>query len=392
MDRCRREPGQAGQESALSVVRVLFLQQQPCMRSLKYAVGLRAVRAPVTLGFACQGQTLSEWYGSGDELFDRWWRLGPDLAGDLAEVMADFGPDLVHSHNLPDRLTVVAGEVAGGRVPVVHDCHDLQSLRRTPYEDGFPEPADPLALEKAAVEGSSALVAVSDEMQAEIEARHRIPALACRFANYALARDLPPVLPPADRELHDPPRLVYQGTLSTNGGHYDLREIFQALVASGVSLDVYPGRPAPAYAELADTTPGMRCLTTLEPAQLFGVLPSYDFGWAGFNASLNRAHLDTALPNKAFEYLGCGLPVLTLGHRALARLVDEHGVGVSLTTLDGLGAKLRDTDVGTLRRRVAKARPELTVEAHIHRIVGLYQALAGTGGRESRQAVRGVSR
>ncbi len=376
MDGGGREPRQAGQEPALSNVRVLFLQQQPCIRSLKYAVGFRAVRAPVTLGFACQGQTLSEWYGSGDELFDRWWRLGPDLVGDLAGVMADFRPDLVHSHNLPDRLTAVALELAAGRVPVVHDSHDLQSLRRTPYEDGFPEPADPLALEKAAVEGSSALVTVSDEMQAEIEARHRIPALACRFANYALARDLPPVLPATDRALHDPPRLVYQGTLSTNGGHYDLREIFQALVASGVSLDVYPGRPAPAYAELADATPGMRCLPTLEPAQLFGVLPSYDFGWAGFNASLNRAHLDTALPNKAFEYLGCGLPVLTLGHRALARLVTEEGVGVSLDSLADLAGRLGQLDVVGLRRRTAEARRRFTVEANIGRLVELYERVA----------------
>jgi hypothetical protein len=45
--------------------------------------------------------------------------------------------------NLPDRLTVVALEAMGGAVPVVRDVHDLQSLCRTPYEDGFAEPADP---------------------------------------------------------------------------------------------------------------------------------------------------------------------------------------------------------------------------------------------------------
>ncbi len=29
-----------------------------------------------------------------------------------------------------------------------------------------------------------------------------------------------------------------------------------------------------------------------------GTLPQYDLGWAGFNATLNGAHLDTVLPNK----------------------------------------------------------------------------------------------
>ena len=352
-------------------MRVLFLQQQPCMRTLKYAVGLRAIGADVTLGFAFQGQSLSEWYGTGDDLFDQWWRLG-----DLERVVAEFRPDLVHSHNLPDSLTVLALRICGDRVPVVHDVHDLQSLRRTPYEAGFPEPADPLALEKQAIEGSAAVVAVSDEMLEEMEARHAVPARRLVFANYALGRDLPAVLPPPERRRDGPFRVVYQGTLSTNGGHYDLRAIFSALVTGGVRLDVYPGRPAPEYDELAASTPGMRCHETLPPGKLLEVLPTYDFGWAGFNTALNGPHLDTALPNKAFEYVGCGLPVLTLGHRALARLVTEEGVGVSLDSLDDLASRLGELDVAALRRRTAESRPRFTVEANIGRLVELYEAVS----------------
>ena len=40
-------------------MRVLFLQQQPCVRALKYAVALRATFPKVRLGFAYQGKTLS---------------------------------------------------------------------------------------------------------------------------------------------------------------------------------------------------------------------------------------------------------------------------------------------------------------------------------------------
>jgi hypothetical protein len=46
---------------------------------------------------------------------------------------------VIHGHNLPDRLTVLAREIVGGRVPIIHDVHDLRSLRVTPYEDGLPE-------------------------------------------------------------------------------------------------------------------------------------------------------------------------------------------------------------------------------------------------------------
>jgi glycosyltransferase involved in cell wall biosynthesis len=359
-------------------MRVLFLEQQPCIRALKYAVGLRSSRPDIRLGFAFQGRTLSEWYGAGDELFERWWRLPAEQpARELRRVFDEFRPDLVHSHNLPDALTVLALEVSDGGVPVLHDAHDLQSLRRTPHETGFPEPCEPLALEKRAVEGSAALLAVSEEMMGEIRARHRPPRQAHVFANYALRRHLPRALPACDRPVDGLPRLVYQGTLSANGGHYDLRAIFEAIAAQGVALDIYPGRPAPEYRELAERHPAIRWHETVSPERLLRELPRYDLGWAGFNTGLNGPHLDTALPNKAYEYLACGLPVLTLGHRALARLVEEEGVGASLDALDDLPARLKALDLPALRRRVAAARHGLTVEANIGRIADLYEAVAG---------------
>ena len=353
-------------------MRVLFLQQQPCSRALKYATVLRASGpARLRLGFAYRGLTLSRLYGSGDELFDRWWQLDGSPAAALASAIADFRPDVIHSHNLPDSLTVLALELAGGRVPVVHDVHDLQSLRRTPYEDGFPEPDDPLGLERRAVEGCAALVTVSDELLAEIGARHRLPRRTLVFPNYALRCDLPATVeagrPPGAR-----PRLVYQGTLSTNGGHYDLRDMFAGIAVQGVELHVYPARRVEGY----DGLDGVHVHETLTPAALLRELPAYDLGWAGFNAALNATHLDTALPNKAFEYLGCGLPVLTLRHRALARFLEERDLGLSLATVEDLAGVLERADLQELRRRVAAARLEFTFESRIADILDLYEAVA----------------
>jgi glycosyltransferase involved in cell wall biosynthesis len=358
-------------------MRILFLQQQPCVRALKYAVALRSTVPGIQLGFAYQGKTLSGWYGSGDELFERWWNLGSEPHKLLRQVGEEFRPDLIHSHNLPDSLTALALELFAGRVPVVHDVHDLQSLRRTPSEHGFPEPLEALALEQLAIEKCSALVTVSDELLEEIRVRYNPTGPSLAFPNYALRRDLPPVLPPAARRNGHPPRLVYQGTLSTNGGHYDLRGIFAEIVREGLSLDVYPSRGVPAYAELAAGLDGLRAHETLPPSRLLAALPAYDFGWAGFNSTLNGAHLDTCLPNKAYEYIGCGLPILTLQHRALVRLVDDGRLGLSLATLDELLEQLAAVDVVELRGRIAAARLELTVEANIHRLAALYSTVAG---------------
>jgi glycosyltransferase involved in cell wall biosynthesis len=353
-------------------MRVLFLQQQPCIRTLKYAVGLPGAIAGLQLGFACRGQTLSEFYGSGDDLFDRWWALS-DLATDVRAAIKEFQPDLIHCHNLPDELTVLAQELTEGTIPVIHDVHDLQSLRSTPYEDGFPEPDDPLALERQAVEESAGLVAVSEEMRAELEARYRLPAAVAILPNYALLRDLPAELPPPDRRRDGPPRVVYQGTLSVNDGHYDLREAFAAILDAGLRLDVHPAREVPSYRAMADRNPGMTVHDTLDPAALLATLPRYDLGWAGFNAARNSAHLDTVLPNKVFEYLGCGLPVLTLDHRALSAFVTAEGVGVSLSSLDDLPEQVAALDLVALRTRVAHVRRRFTVEGAMDGIADLYE-------------------
>jgi glycosyltransferase involved in cell wall biosynthesis len=367
-------------------MRVLFLQRQPCIRALKYGVGLRAALPGARLGFACQGLTLSAYYGRGDELFDRWYHLEEPPAADLRRAIEDFRPDVLHSHNLPDSLTVLALEWARGRVPVIHDVHDLQSLRATTYEDGFPEPKDPLELERRAVEGADALVTVSDELVAATAARHALPALREVFPNYALRRDLPARLPPAGRPAADPPRLVYQGSLSTNGSHYDLREIFTGLATQGAAVHVHPARPAPAaYRALGDAHPGIVVHAPLEPVALLRALPRYDYGWAGFNATLNGPHLDTALPNKAFEYVACGLPVLTIGHRALSAFVRRERVGVDLVTLEDAAARLRTADLPALRRRVAARRERFTVEANIGRVLRLYRALGASVPRTPRR-------
>ena len=76
--------------------------------------------------------------------------------------------------------------------------------------------------------------------------------------------------------------------------------------------------------------------------------------------------------------MGCGLPVLTLRHRALARLVEEERIGVVLDRVQDLGAVLGELDPGALRRRVAAVRGRFTVEGSIGPIVELYDELTLT--------------
>lgn len=354
------------------MTRVLFLQRQPCIKTLKYAVGLRRAIPDLVLGFAYQGRTLSDLYGSGDELFDEWFTLPVEPHQRLAEVIDKFAPELIHNHNLPDVLTVASQEVAGGRIPIIHDIHDFQSLRKTPYEDGFPDPPDPIAAEKAAVENSDALITVSDRLMEEIRARYRVPEINTVFPNYALARDLPALanLPEPVRKGERPLKVVYQGTLSTAHGHYDLREIFTAIASAGVELHIFPGRgPMQEYLELAEAYPNITLHQTLPATKLLATLPQFDVGWAGFNDTLNDEHLATVLPNKGFEYVGCGLPILTFEHAALAQWVRRDGVGIVVESLADLPRVLTETDFEPLARRAREVRDSVTIEGAVGSVV-----------------------
>jgi len=355
-------------------VRVLFLQRQPCIRTLKYAVALRSALSDIHLTFAFQGTTLTGYYGTGDEAFDEWIFLGEAAhpAAEIHRAIERARPDVIHSHNLPDLLTVIALEAADGRLPVIHDVHDMQALRQTPYCDGFPEPRDAATLERRAIEGSAALVTVSPELLEEIQARYRPPHDVVVFPNLILARDL---LPLVERPLAGPPGIVYEGSLSTDGGHYDLREHFVHLVEQDLRVDVHPARPAPAYVELA--RPGLTIHDPVDPGALMRTLPGYGVGWAGFNQGLNNAHLDTVLPNKLFEYVAAGLAVATLRHRALARFVSGHGIGVVGDTVADLAARLAEADLEAMRRRARSLRAEITVEGAIGSLIDLYATVAG---------------
>ncbi len=102
----------------------------------------------------------------------------------------------------------------------------------------------------------------------------------------------------------------------------------------------------------------------------------YDFGWAGFNDILNRVHLDTVLPNKLFEYIACGLPVISFPHKALKDFLETHRLGLVIEAVSGLAEQLRAPEMETVREKVRALRWDFTVESNLGRIVKIYRQLS----------------
>ncbi|MGD8706740.1 MAG: glycosyltransferase [Syntrophobacterales bacterium] len=359
---------------------ILFVQPQPCIRALKYAEGLGKIHPDIRLSFAFLGNTLTELYGHGDECFEAWFPLSSNPASELRKIVATYDIDLIHSHNAPDTLTTLCIDLFGGEIPIVHDIHDLMSARETAYEDGLDKADDAVNSreeERQAIERSDAVITVSNAILSLARRQgYRLPEITHVYANYIPERFIPKTISQNGPNVAGRPiRIVYEGFVSSNGGHYDLHSIFRALAAEGIEVHIYPSRHNSDYQSLADIVPNIVYHGRLSPEKLFKEITQYDFGWAGFNDTLNRVHLDTVLPNKLFEYIACGLPVISFPHEALKHFLETHHAGLVIDTISGLAERLRTLEMVAVRGNVRRHRWDFTVEANIGWIVNIYRQL-----------------
>jgi len=83
----------------------------------------------------------------------------------LQNIVDTQDVNLIHSHNAPDTLTNLCIDLFGGKIPIVHDIHDLMSARKTAYEGGLNRADDAdnwHEEERQAIERSDAVITVSD--------------------------------------------------------------------------------------------------------------------------------------------------------------------------------------------------------------------------------------
>ena len=356
---------------------ILFLEPQPCIRALKYATGLKnAGNHRITFGYL--NKSLTEFYGTGDELFDHNIKLEKEGNEDLINLFNYENFDLIHSHNAPDYLTLKAIDAlryANRRIPIIQDNHDVLTMRKTPYSTSFSNIEKIATEEFLANRFSDARIHVTDGVKNYIVNMYGSKQnFDIIFNNFVPESMVPKKSLPKISKTQPGVHLVYEGNVDENktGAHYDLLDIFDQITKQGFHLHVYTARDASNYKVLSQKNNLLHFHGRLEPNKLLTEISKYDFGWAGFNNSKNKEHLEVTLANKVMEYISAGLPVISFPHETQKRFLKSNKLGVIISSVADLSSALKGEDLKEIRANVMKRRKDFTIEKNIGKIEDFY--------------------
>lgn len=252
--------------------------------------------------------------------FVEFWRLSPDR-------IAAHRPDLVVSSDLPG---LVGANIAAGRlgVPHLHDCHELylESTTLRPYERRVLWP-----VEKAYLRRADSVVIVNETIRDEYEKRYGVRGTVLRNAAPAVAEDVrsnPIDLRASAGLKRDAKIVIYQGGLVPGRGldvcvraasHFD-EGVHLVLIGKGKMLDELT-----ALADELGVIDRVHFLPAVDPGDLPAYTAAADVGVIPYQpVSRNNEY---ALPNKAFEYPGAGLPFVAADLPELRRIAQTSRCG-----------------------------------------------------------------
>lgn len=120
--------------------------------------------------------------------------------------------------------------------------------------------------------------------------------------------------------------LVYCGSTVQNFGYRAYGRLFDLFQAHGIEVHVYPAYPSKAFVNVNTHQ------TIQDHCQLYQELSQYDVGFVGYDRlfinqrDLKYAHI--GLPNKVFDYLMSGTPILSLDIGSASEYINKFGMNV----------------------------------------------------------------
>lgn len=303
-------------KSACKIKKILFIQSVPDIRTNKIAQVLYDKSIQVDIMYLMMHP--KDIYVGMKLPYKKVYRIN-DI-NNTVDFINKSDYDILISCNEPDYLTAL---LECTNKPIIHDCHDMMSLRgNITYEQ--------LILEYIANAKCDGNIYVTELVEKVAENKFSIKNKPVMILdNYVLKNQLPgkflKKLSDMDNEIH----CVYEGGLSDYEGHHrNIKDIFLNLAKNKIHVHYYASFENTYYRRLAETSKYLHCEDTKEPKELIEDMTKYDIGLAVLNVTKrNKTFLDTTFPNKAWEYLASGLPILFSDLASFKKFLEHNHVG-----------------------------------------------------------------
>lgn len=285
--------------------------------------------------------------------------------------------DIIHCNDLSALPVGLLIKLFGRGKKVIYDCHEYET--ETNGLNGVEKKATSW-LERKLIHYADAVITVSDSIANEYSRLYNIkkPHLVLNCPAY---RDQP------KRNLfreklgikHDQTIFLYQGGLSKGRGIELLLEAFSGVKSDKNVLVCMGYGPLESYIqEYAKQQPNIFFHSAVSPDVLLNYTSSADYGILFYeDTCLNHRYCS---PNKIFEYLMAGLPVLTSNLFEMRRLVEAEDVGIVAeeNTVEGFKTSVDvslNQDYEVIRQNVMTARTKYCWEEQEKILKEIYHAI-----------------
>lgn len=292
-------------------------------------------------------------------------------------------PRIVHAHDVATLLPGLVGARLVGAA-LVYDSHELAS--GVAYRHGL-FARIVTAIERVAIRRAARVITVSDSIADRLLTMYGLTRRPVVVRNFCALARLGETDPPGGLRqyvgLDDEPLILHQGAAAPQRG-------CDALVRAMANVPgahlVFLGTAEPGFdEELRALT---RSVGVAERVHFVAGVPldgllrytrEADVGVTLFESTCENYRL--TIPNKLFEYVAAGLPVVGSAQREVERLIRDHGIGwiVDPSDVGALAAALRrslgQTDAPELRARLRAADHAFSWPEESRRLTDAYRTL-----------------
>lgn len=283
--------------------------------------------------------------------------------------------DVFHCHNEPSYFVTMIKEITD-EIPVILDIHDSYLARSTPEEARSQLDKGMLcqhirvtAEERNNFNLADGLVFPGDHFRSVVSSEFKLDQPSLTLPSYVPDR----FYQYNCRDWHG--GLVYEGKVnlpsetaggSTGFAYCDYTELADRTKAINMDFHLYAGRKDDKFVKHYEQRTFLH-----EPAayeELLRNVTRHDWGLVG-NTTATR-EWQVAMPNKLFEYMACGVPIVSMNADNCSDFIREEGVGITVSGPEELAESWkRHREV---RNQLIKRRKHWSMNAHIHKLEQFY--------------------